>query len=84
MDFEVILDMNLLFTNHALVDYYNCTVTFGQSESTTYTFTRVSKQITSMISTLQAKRLLNGRCQGYLMSVIKVGNSLWFLLNMYQ
>lgn len=63
-DFDIILGMNWLSANYAIVDYHNSVTTFKPPGFPICTFIDISRQVALMISVLQAKRLLNDGCQG--------------------
>ncbi|XP_011624547.1 uncharacterized protein LOC105420904 [Amborella trichopoda] len=71
-DFDVILDMDLLFTHHAIVNYHGKTVTFKCPDQAEIHFSGIKDSPPlHLISTFRASSLLAKKCEGYLAYVVE-------------
>ncbi|XP_042437104.1 uncharacterized protein LOC122023077 [Zingiber officinale] len=71
VEFDIILGMDWLAMNHATVDCRARVVTFRPPGLPSWTFIGTGGDGISVISAMQARRLLSQGCQGYLLSMVK-------------
>ncbi|XP_042374983.1 uncharacterized protein LOC121969128 [Zingiber officinale] len=71
VEFDIILGMDWLAMNHATVDCRVRVVTFRPPGLPSWTFIGTEGDGISVISAMQARRLLSQGCQGYLLSMVK-------------
>ncbi|XP_042387537.1 uncharacterized protein LOC121979609 [Zingiber officinale] len=71
VEFDIILGMDWLAMNHATVDCRARVVTFRPPSLPSWTFIGTRGDGISVISAMQARRLLSQGCQGYLLSMVK-------------
>ena len=70
-DFDVILGMDFLGKNNAIIDCYHRRVTFRQNGGNKFAFKgRPLLQLKRIISAMQAQRMLSNGCMGFLASVV--------------
>ena len=75
-DFDIILGMDWLAKHHATVDCYRKEVQFSQPGEPEVIFCEERKILsTSLISVIQANKMLRKACQGYLVYAIESANS---------
>ncbi|XP_042455224.1 uncharacterized protein LOC122039864 [Zingiber officinale] len=71
VEFDIILGMDWLAMNHATVDCRARVVTFRPPGLPSWSFIGTGGDGISVISAMQARRLLSQGCQGYLLSMVK-------------
>ena len=75
-DFDIILGMDWLAKHRAIVDFYRKEVQFSQHGEPEVIFCGERKILsTSLISVIQANKMLRKACQGYLVYAIESANS---------
>ena len=76
LDFDIILGMDWLAKHRATVDCYRKEVQFSQPGEPEVIFCEERKTLsTSLISVMQANKMLRKACQGYLVYAIESANS---------
>ena len=71
LEFDVILDMDWLFANHAVLDCFNKVVTLSISGKLVIKYQRNHSAVSlCLISTLTARKLLAKGCQGILVYML--------------
>ncbi|XP_042444069.1 uncharacterized protein LOC122029195 [Zingiber officinale] len=71
VEFDIILGMDWLAMNHAIVDCRARVVTFRPPGLPSWSFIGTGGDGISVISAMQTRRLLSQGCQGYLLSMVK-------------
>ena len=70
VDFDIILGMDCLSAYHATVDCQTRVVTFWTLNQPSWDLTGIRDDDISIISAIQAQKLLSHGCQGFLLSLI--------------
>ena len=70
-DFDVILGMDWLNAHYAMIDYNKKRVRFSPLNAKPFEFQGTTRiQLAPIISALQARKLLDSGCQGYLANIV--------------
>ena len=75
VEFDIILGMDWLSVYHATVDCHMRVVTFRPPNQPSWSFTGIRDDDISIISAIQAQKLLSHGCHGFLLSLISTEDS---------